>query len=394
MARRIAKYLIDNSLLLVIGAAAAMLWANVDADGYRAFTHFELWPRAGKMFDLQSIINEVLMAFFFALAGREIWEAMLPGGSLRDLRHAATPLLATAGGMAGPAVFYLLSAWIAGEFSALARGWAIPCATDIAFSYMVAKLIFGKAHPAIPFLLLLAIADDFGGLMILAVFYTSGQVRLMWLLLAACGVAVGFLFKRRGFRSFWWYVIIPGTLSWIGFALAGLRPGLALLAIIPTMPHITAGEAGARWMPAGGTLGRFGRWWRTPVEVILCLFGLVNAGVEWTAIGTATHIVLAALVFGKAAGVWLCGMLGARWLRLGLPEGLDSRGLLVLAFTAGIGFTVALYVTKVAFPEGAIQSAAQMGALGSFAAAVPAILLARLLKTGRWSPVAVVRGDT
>ncbi len=116
------------------------------------------------------------MVFFFALATKEIVEATLPGGPLASPRQAGVPLLAAVGGMAVPAAIYVLQATFDGRPD-LMRGWAIPCATDIAFSYLVARVIFPKAHPAIPFLLLLAIADDALGLILLAVFYPSGPCR-------------------------------------------------------------------------------------------------------------------------------------------------------------------------------------------------------------------------
>src|SRR6185503_17299321 len=113
------------------------------------------------------------MVFFFALAAKEVFEATLPGGALASKRRAASPLAAAVGGMVAPALIYVALTSTLGPAS-LTRGWAIPCATDIAFSAMVARLIFPARHPAIPFLLLLAIADDAMGLVILAAFYSLG----------------------------------------------------------------------------------------------------------------------------------------------------------------------------------------------------------------------------
>ena len=124
------------------------------------------------------------MAFFFAIAGSEVWEALLPGGALSNPKKAATPLLATVGGLAGPAAIYIIGCYALGRGD-ITNGWAIPCATDIAFSYLVARFIFGQGHPAIAFLLLLAIADDAAGLVILAIFYPSGKLHLTWLLASA-----------------------------------------------------------------------------------------------------------------------------------------------------------------------------------------------------------------
>ena len=133
---------VDNSGLLVVGALIALVWANVSLDGYRRVTHA-----------IHFAVNDVLMAFFFALAAKEVVEATAPGGPLNAPRRAAVPLVAAVGGMVGPASIYV-GLVVALDAPELIRGWAIPCATDIAFSYLVGRLIFGAKHPGIPFLLL------------------------------------------------------------------------------------------------------------------------------------------------------------------------------------------------------------------------------------------------
>lgn len=174
-----------------------VLWANLDLETYEAFAEpLHFW------------VNEVGMVFFFALAAKEVFEATLPGGALASLRQALSPLAAAVGGMVAPAAIYTSLALTLGPAS-LTRGWAIPCATDIAFSAMVARLIFPKGHPAIPFLLLLAIADDALGLLILAVFYPSATVSLTWLfLLLAAAMLLAVVLRCRRVRSFWPYVAV------------------------------------------------------------------------------------------------------------------------------------------------------------------------------------------
>ena len=152
---RIVRWIIENSLLLPIGAALALFWANIDYDSYAHLAHALEFP-----------VNEIGMAFFFGLAVKEVVRSHVAGGALHPRRRAVVPLVGAVGGMIGPALLYLaLAGWL-GDPS-LARGWAIPCATDIAFSYLVAVSLFGRSHPALPFLLLLAIADDALGLVIL-----------------------------------------------------------------------------------------------------------------------------------------------------------------------------------------------------------------------------------
>lgn len=161
---RAARFIFDNSLLLLVGTAAAVVWANVDFASYKHIAD-----------PLHFAVNEVGMVFFFALAAKEVFEATLPGGPLASPRRALSPLAAAVGGTLAPALIYVALASTRGP-AELIRGWAIPCATDIAFSAMVARMIFPAAHPAIPFLLLLTIADDALGLIILAVFYPSGPL--------------------------------------------------------------------------------------------------------------------------------------------------------------------------------------------------------------------------
>src|SRR5215210_6792682 len=126
---RLWRFIIDNALLLVVGAVAALIWANVDHPSYEWFAH-----------TLHFAVNDIGMVFFFALAVKEIIEATLPGGALESPREAAVPLLAAAGGMIAPAGLYALQAVAAGRPDVM-PGWAIPCATDIAFSYLAARLI-------------------------------------------------------------------------------------------------------------------------------------------------------------------------------------------------------------------------------------------------------------
>jgi NhaA family Na+:H+ antiporter len=367
---RAVRFVFDNSILLLAGTVIAVVWANLDTAGYDRATH-----------PLHFLVNDVGMVFFFALAAKEVFEATLPGGPLASLRQAASPLAAAVGGMAAPAaIFVALAAWIGP--ASLARGWAIPCATDIAFSAMVARLVFPGGHAAIPFLLLLAIADDAMGLIILAVFYPSGALSFAALgLLGSAALLLAWWLRRRRTASFWPYVVGPGALSWAALYWGGFHPALALVPIVPFMPH------GARDLglfdPAeearGDTLSRFEHWWARPVQVVLLLFGLVNAGVPVEQIGNGTYFVLAALLLGKPLGIVLFAY-GARLAGARLPDGLLLRDVVVVGIAAAIGFTVALFFATAAFPAGPLLAEAKMGALLSFAAAPLALVAARLLR--------------
>jgi NhaA family Na+:H+ antiporter len=413
---RIWNFLTQYSLLLILGAVIALVWANIDADSYHHFVEFELihdffighphYAADGtvdyRSLTLHYLINDVLMAFFFAIAAKEVWEAIiLKNGSLRG-RKAATPLVATAGGMFGPIAVYLgMAAFLGSDvYDAVARGWAIPTATDIAFSYLVGRIVFGAGHPAVRFLLLLAIADDAAGLIILAIFYPSGQLAPEWLLLSfGAAIAVYVLANwlprvmDRGNqlrpKSTWvrktlgfWPYLAAACLSWYGFQESGLHPALGLLPIVPTIPH--ADRAFGIFAEAEqyltDLLNQIEHALKYPVEIILFFFGLANAGVEFSAIGSPTWLVLAGLIIGKPFGILLFGWFAAGPMGLGLPQGMRTSDLFVIGCVAAIGFTVSLFIASVAFEAGPVQDAAKMGALLSFFAAVISIIAGKITR--------------
>jgi Na+:H+ antiporter, NhaA family len=364
------RFLLDNSLLLLAGTLTAVIWANFDLSGYERVAHY-----------LHFAANDIGMVFFFALAAKEVFEATLPGGALASPRKALSPLAAAVGGMATPALIYVTLVSVNGPV-ALMGGWAIPCATDIAFSAMIARLIFPSAHPAIPFLLLVAIADDALGLVILAVFYPSGPLSLPLLAgLMAAAVLLALWLRRRGTRSFWPYVIGPGALSWAALYLGGFHPALALVPVVPLMPHAASdlGLFDRRELMRADTLNRFEHWWATPVQIMLFFFGLANAGVPFERIGPGTYFVLAGLLLGKPLGILLFAH-AARLIGATLPTGLQTRELLIVGVAASIGFTVSLFFATAAFPEGTALAETKMGALLSFAAAPLALLASRVLR--------------
>lgn len=414
---RVWSVISDYSLLLIGGAAIALVWANISPESYHGLVHFVLWSGGPigaqelhngvttRVMTLHFLFNDVLMALFFAVAAKEVWEAViLREGSLRG-RKALTPLIATLGGMAGPVVVYLGMALVLGVFDTVHRGWAIPTATDIAFSYLVGRVVFGARHPAIGFLLLLAIADDAAGLAILAVFYPTGEVVPAWLLLSLCAALVVYLsaniLPRRMDRgnqqrphSTWtrrtlgfWPWALAGAVSWYGFQMAGLHPALGLLPIVVTIPHADRefGIFAEEELYQTDLLNTIEHALKVPVQFILFGFGLLNAGVEFSAISEPTWLVLIALVLGKPLGITLFGWVAAYPLRLGLPEGMALRDLPVVGFVAAIGFTVALFVASVAFPAGPVQDAAKMGALFSLGSASIALIAGRMFGVRRLS---------
>ncbi|MEI4484909.1 Na+/H+ antiporter NhaA [Frigidibacter sp. MR17.14] len=410
---KVWKIINNYSLLLIGGAILALVWANVSPDSYHHFVHYplienffigqleEVNGETHRVLTVHYLFNDVLMALFFAIAAKEVWEAIiLEEGSLRG-RKAATPLIATLGGMAGPVVMFFALAFILWPATVpdVAHGWAIPTATDIAFSYLVGRLVFGAGHPAIRFLLLLAIADDAGGLLILAIFYPTGELAPQWLILSfgVC-LAVFLLFnwlprKLDGDnlsspRGTWvrenlgsMPYLIAGAISWYAFQEAGIHPALGLLPLIPAIPHADQAYGFFAQEEENMTdlLNRLEHALKVPVQLVLFGFGLSNAGVEFAAIGEPTWLVLFGLLLGKPLGIFLMGWIAAYPLRLGLPEGMNLRDLLALGCVAAIGFTVALFVASVAFPAGEVQDAAKMGALFSFGAAAVSLVVGKLV---------------
>ena len=406
--RGVVRTLIDNSVLLIAGACIALAWANIDTESYNHFVHWDvtsLWSgdhaadthavaEAGDAhgedavhaghhgLSLHFIINDILMALFFAIAAKEVWESLLPGGALANPKKAATPLLATVGGILGPALVYIAGAYFTGTHASLGDGWAVPCATDIAFSYLVARMIFGAGHPAIAFLLLLAIADDAAGLLILAVFYPQAPIVPQWLMLTVGAMLAAMALRRMKVHTHWAYFLGPGVLSWFSFYQANIHPALGLVPIIPLLPHAHTdlGLFAKAELDRDDTLNEFEHFWKTPVEFFLGAFGLANAGVVLSSLGTGTWLVLAGLLIGKPLGITGLTLFAEKVLKLEKPAGMDYRHVVTLGMVAGIGFTVALFVSVAAFTvPGAIQDSVKMGALLSFAAAPLAIILGKTL---------------
>jgi NhaA family Na+:H+ antiporter len=210
----------------------------------------------GHLPTLRFLSNDIVICFFFGIATKEITESLLPGGSLNPPSKAATPLIATLGGVFGPLavfftlvpIFYQLDMFDqTHEMALLHNGWGIVTATDIALAWVVAKRVFGRGHPAIDFLLLLAIADDGLGLIIVAIFYGDPDLpaQPQWLLLNVLAMGIAYLLRKWYYRhpkgkrvsqSWSTYILICGPISWVGLMKAHLHPALALCFVVPFMP--------------------------------------------------------------------------------------------------------------------------------------------------------------
>jgi len=375
----------EYSVFLITGSVAAIAWANVDLDSYHriietSWFNIVLFGRqvAEHGYSLHFLVNEAFMVFFFGIATKEVVEAFLPGGPLGGLRKASLPVISTLGGVVGPASLFTAGCFLFANY--LIRGWAVPTATDIAYSWLFAGLIFGYKHPATKFLLALAVLDDLIGMMIIAVFY-SESVHWEWLTLVGLAMALCAMFRWVAkVDSFWPYLIVGIPLSWLGLQYTGVHAALALVPIVPLLPHergdrgifeeedlpLEEGKERASGRPAdhetapgrrpSDALNMFEHQFKPFVDVNLFFFGFANAGVPFSAIGLETWITVAAIFFGKTFGILLFTVLG-RLARLSLPAGMTMREAFVMGNVAAIGFTVALFVTDVAFPGGPAHGA-------------------------------------
>jgi NhaA family Na+:H+ antiporter len=382
--KKVMNLMQEFSLPLILGVIISLIWANLGHHSYHEFLHYNILGL--KYFNFHFIFNDIFMVFFFGIAAVEITQSVLPGGDLNPMSKAVNPLMATAGGVLGPiGAFFLLNAMMGNP--SYHNGWGIPTATDIALAWLVARMVFGAKHPAVSFLLLLAIADDAIGLVIIAIFYpTPGQPVLpIFLGITAVGMLISFILRKKGIKSFWPYLIFGGTVAWVGLFKAGIHPALALVFIVPFMPSAPTAKGGEGHLMEEiegehNTISNFEHAFKLFVDIGLLGFGLSNSGVLIGKIENLTIIILLALLIGKTLGVFIFSNISSIIFKAPLPEGMKQRDLLVAGVIAALGLTVALFVSGQAFPPGALQSAAKMGALLSVLGGVIAIILGKILK--------------
>jgi Na+:H+ antiporter, NhaA family len=371
---RLWEFALEHLLLLPAGAAIALVWANVLPESYYSFSYA-----------IAFAVNDVAMAFFFALMTKEVVEATAPGGVLHPWRRALLPVIAAIAATTLPALIHVQAVDALDE-PALSVAWPVTFATDPAFSYFVARIICGR-HPIIPFILLLAIASDALGGVAIAVFHPT-QVHHFTKAGVVLAVALGLAMalRRARAKSFWPYLLIAGSTSWFAFWWSGLPPALGLVPIMPFLPH-AARDPGFfvdASPDAKDTLSRFEVWWRYPAQIALFFFGLVNAGVPFHSLEPGTWGLPMAVLVGKPLGV-LIGAGVALAAGLHLPLRLGWRELVVVGFIAAIGFSVGLFFCAALLPPGQLLSETSMGVLLSLAGAPLAIVAARLLRVGRFA---------
>ena len=407
--QRLMEHEAAGGVVMLVAAVVAIAWANSPwSDSYVELWRTPLRLELGTVLDLdhltlQAWVNDALMTVFFLLVGVEI-KRELVHGDLRDIRSVALPILAALGGMVVPTGIYL--AFNAGGSGS--DGWGIPMATDIAFAVGVVTLL-GRSVPlaAKIFLLTLAIADDVGAIVVIAVFYT-GELSVRWLAVALVGLGAIFAMRRADVQALAPYLAV-GAVIWLALLESGVHAtlaGVALGLLTPAWPlrsprrfptearrlidHIERAyydriltnaefEANEQLM---AEVSRLSVQSTSPLErleralspwvafVIVPLFALANAGVELSghAVGglvsdPVTLGVAVGLVAGKTVGVFTTSVVAVR-LGVGrLPAGATWAHMFGLAVCAGVGFTVALFVTSLSFTDPALTDSAKVGIL-------------------------------
>ncbi len=341
-----------SGILLLIAAILAVLIENSPAQAlYGTLLNTPVDIRIG-VFEIAKPlllwINDGLMAIFFFLIGLEIKREIIRG-ELSDPTQITLPIIAAAGGMIVPAVIYLFFNW--GNSAAL-RGWAIPSATDIAFALGVLSLLGKRVPSALKlFLLTLAIADDMGAIIIIALFYTA-NVSIGSLLVAAAALIVLFILNRKGVLSVAPYLLV-GLILWVSVLKSGVHATLAGVLLALFIPL----KSSAKGVPS--PLEQLEHDIHPTVAyAILPLFAFANAGVSLR--GFSVYSLLAPVPLGIAAGLFIGNQLGVfsfSWIAIKLklarlPNGVNWLQLYGVSLLCGIGFTMSLFISSLAFGRG------------------------------------------
>ena len=372
--------------LLLLAAVLALAWANSPwADSYAALRDTRVGPASLHLdLTLGTWAADGLLAIFFFVAGLELKREFV-AGDLRDPRKAALPVAAAVGGMAVPALLYVLVN-MGGEGGALA-GWAIPSATDIAFALAVLAVISTHLPSALrTFLLTLAVVDDLLAILVIAVFYTA-FLSVVPLLLAVVPLAVFALLVQKRIRS-WWLLLPLALLTWVLVHESGVHATVAGVLLAFTVPVVRSDAAGGPDAGPGMAEHFEHRFRPLSAGVAVPVFAFLSAGVTvggLSGLGAALSDAVAlgivvGLVVGKAMGITAATWLVARFTRARLDEDLGWADVVGLSLLGGIGFTVSLLISELAFGAGTLRDEhAKVGVLvGTLTAAVLASVVLRL----------------
>ena len=383
--RRIADILRKETVggaLLLVAAAVALVWANSPwGAAYETLRDTEVGPAALHLdLSLGTWAADGLLAIFFFVAGLELKREFV-AGDLRDPARAALPIAAAVGGMAVPALIFV--ALNLGRDDGALRGWAIPSATDIAFALAVLAVISTHLPAALrTFLLTLAVVDDLLAILVIAVFYTD-ELSVLPLLLALVPLAVFAFLVQKRVRS-WWVLLPLAVLTWGLVHESGIHATVAGVLLAFSVPVARSDAAGGP--DAGPGLAEHFEHRFRPISagVAVPVFAFFSAGVAVGGLaGLADSVtdsvalgIALGLVVGKAVGITGATWLVARFTRARLDDDLGWPDVVGLSLLGGIGFTVSLLITELAFGLGSeTYDAAKVGILGG-------TLTAALLATG------------
>ena len=406
--KRFAMLSSAGGLVLLACTVIALLWSNASAElhhSYHALFHefkirFYVGDMAGLSWSLGHWINDGLMAFFFLLVGLEIKREIV-AGELASPKKAALPIVAALGGMAVPAILYTLvnTTGIAGLFGGggVSHGWGIPMATDIAFALGIMALLGSRVPASLKvFLTSLAIADDLGALLVIAIFYTEN---LAWSYLGLSAAIVGLLVAINilQIRNPIAY-LLPGVLLWYFVYMSGVHATIAGVLLAATIPATARVNTSNYLQSSRKALEAFENAARPGTDVktnprqraavmametnnklvlpplirmehaihpwaaffIIPIFALANAGVYVGDQGLGSALsgpvsmgVIIGLLFGKPIGIVLACWLAVKTGIAGLPKGVTWQHIIGCGFLAGIGFTMAIFIANLAFPNDA-----------------------------------------
>lgn len=374
MLPRLSTFIVEYLLVLPLGAVIALVWANTSPGSYFRTT-----------VPMAFVVNDIAMVAFFGMIAKEVVEATATNGVLHSWRRVLLPVLASFGATAAAAVMYTTFEGRVDE-PMLVSAWPVMFATDLAVSYLVARVIFHR-HPAIPFLLLMGITANAAGLVMLVLVDPMGDLDpTIGLPLMAAAIALAVVLRRARVRSFWPYILGSGALSWSALYWGGLHPALALVPVLPFLPH-AARDPGFFVDAAPGAkdaLSRFEIWAKYPAQIALFFFALVHAGVPMGSLELGSVGVAVAGITGKPFGTLAAAGVAVA-AGLYLPKGVGWRELTVVGLATAIGFSMGLFFAAAVLPTGQLLSETQMGVLLSLAGAPLAILAAKLLRVGRFA---------
>ena len=362
---------LNRFLLLPLGVAIALIWANTEPEGYFRFAHRLMFP-----------VNEIAMALVLALIAQELYEALMPGGALHTWRHRGLPMVAAIGGLLGSILTFLLYVNLAHE-QMLVPAWPVVAAVDVAAGYYVLRLIYPRRSGPVSFLLLLAVTTDIVVMAVVSAQTPEFSVHPMGLSLLLAAFVSAALLRRRRVKAFWPYWILSGTLSWLALYWMGIHPALALVPIVPLLPHDRRADEVFADRLDDHPVHHAEHEWNGVAQIALFFFGLVNGGVILRHLDTGSWAVVVAAVIGRPLGV-----AGAVALALAagmhLPRRMGWPDLMVVALATTSGFTFALFLVAVTLPIGAVAGQATLGALLTAVGALVTIWMAWVLCVGRF----------